>query len=308
MHAIYKSDPLGIAELQEFEPGSWINVIAPGEEEIRYLSQELGVERDFLSAALDEEERARIETDEGQTLLVVDVPIVEEDGSYATIPLGIILAGQYIVTVCLKEKTLLQSFIHGKVKNFLTQYRTRFVLQILYRNAMQFLFYLKKIDKSSSDIEQKLHQSTKNKELIEMLRLEKALVYFSTSLKANEVVLERLTRHEYIKNYAEDAELLDDVIIENKQAIEMANIYSSILSGTMDAFASIISNNLNMVMKLLASVTIILSIPTLVASFFGMNVDMPFQVHDGPWFIYIFIGSLVLSTLVGWVFYKKDWF
>jgi magnesium transporter len=308
MYSIYKTTPMGLATLQEFEQGAWIHVVAPDESEIRFLSEELDIDRDFLMTALDEEERAHIENDDGQTMIVVDVPFVSDDGSYATIPLSIILVGHYIVTVCLQERTLLQDFINGKVKNFLTQYRTRFVLRILYRNATKFLFYLKKIDKRSNEVEQSLHQATKNKELIEMLKLEKALVYFSTSLKSNEVILERLMRHDYIKNYPEDAELLEDAIIENKQAIEMANIYTSILSGTMDAFASIISNNLNLIMRFLASVTIVLSIPTLVASFFGMNVDMPFNVKSGPWFIYIFVGSIILSTIVGIFFYKNDWF
>ncbi len=308
MYNIYLTTPTGLSEIETFEPGSWVNVVSPDDVEIRLLCKELGIERDFLVTALDEEERAHIESDEGQTMIVVDVPFVTDDGSYTTIPMAIILVGQHIVTVCLQERILLQDFFSGKVKNFLTQYRNRFVLQILYRNAVKFLFYLKKIDRRSNEVEQALHQSTKNKELIEMLKLEKALVYFSTSLKSNEVILERLMRHEYIKNYPEDAELLEDAIIENKQAIEMATIYTSILSGTMDAFASIISNNLNLIMRFLASVTIVLSIPTLVASFFGMNVDMPFNVKSGPWFTYIFLGSIILSTVVGVIFYRKDWF
>jgi magnesium transporter len=181
----------------------------------------------------------------------------------------------YIITVCLKENQITRDFVEKKVKGFYTFKKTRFFLQILYKNSIKYLFYLKQIDKLSHLIENKLHKSTKNKELIQLLELEKSLVYFSTSLKANESVLEKMLRTDMIKKYPDDAELLEDTIIENKQAIEMARIYSDILSGTMDAFASVISNNLNIVMKFLASVTIVMAIPTMIASYFGMNVQVP---------------------------------
>ena len=292
-----------------FEDGVWVNMTNPSEEEISKVSSSLNVEADFLRAALDEEERARTETDEGQTLIVVDTPIVESEGQmnlYYTIPLAIIILKHTIITVCLYEDTILNDFRHNKVKSFLTQYKTRFVLQILYRNAVRYLQYLKHIDKMSNKIEQDLHKSMKNKELIQMLKLEKSLVYFSTSLKSNEVVLEKLLRLEHIKKYPDDTELLEDVIVENKQAIEMANIYSSILTGTMDAFASVISNNLNIVMKFLTSVTIVMAIPTLISSFFGMNVPLPLGGLGSFWTIVVI--TLAVCIVTGFVLYRKKLF
>lgn len=188
--------------------------------------------------------------------------------------------------------------------------KTRFILQILYKNAQQYLQYLRIIDKKSEEVETTLHKSQKNRELIELLELQKSLVYFTTSLRSNEVVLEKLMKSERIKKYEEDTELLEDVIIENKQAIEMANIYNGILGGMMDAFGSVISNNLNIAMKFLATITIVLSIPTMVASFYGMNVSptgMPFStVSYGFWIVMAI--SLILTGVVAWIFSKKDLF
>lgn len=220
------------------------------------------------------------------------------------------MTSDLLITVCLEETPVLSVFMDGRVRDFHTFMKTRFILQILYKNASLYLQYLRIIDKKSEVIERKLHQSQKNQELIELLELEKSLVYFTTSLRSNEVVLEKLLRNEKIKKYPEDTELLEDVINENKQAIEMANIYSGILSGTMDAFASVISNNLNIVMKFLATITIVMSIPTMVASFYGMNVNsagMPFA--DSPYGFVIVLGfAVVLSLIVAWIFSKKDFF
>lgn len=309
MFEIFKTVNNEIVRADTFEEGVWVNLVNPSEEEINNVNNALDVEVDFLKAALDEEERARIESDNGQTLIIVDIPIVEKEGKmnvYTTIPLAIILIKHIIITVCLKEDTLLNDFMSNKVKGFLTQYKTRFVLQILYKNATRYLQYLKHIDKTSSRIEHDLHKSMKNKELIQMLKLEKSLVYFSTALKSNEVVLEKLMKHEHIKNYQEDTELLEDVIIENKQAIEMANIYSSILTGTMDAFASVISNNLNIVMKFLTSVTIVMAIPTMVSSFFGMNVAIPLTSPFAFWIIVVM--ALAMCLITGFALYKKKMF
>ena len=294
-----------------YEDGVWINLTNPTEDEINELSSSLNVEIDFLKAALDEEERARIESYNGQTLIIVDIPVIEKEGKtniYTTIPLAIILIKHIIITVCLRQDTLLNDFKDNKVKTFLTQYKTRFVLQILHKNATKYLQYLKHIDKTSSRIEHDLHKSMKNKELIQMLKLEKSLVYFSTALKSNEIVLEKLMKYEHIKNYPEDTDLLEDVIIENKQAIEMANIYSSILTGTMDAFASIISNNLNIVMKFLTSVTIVMAIPTMISGFFGMNVPLPLS-DTSPYSFWI-IAALALSVCLVTVYalFKKKMF
>ena len=244
-----------------------------------------------MRAPLDEEERSRIEVEDNYTLVLVDIPIIEERNDkdwYGTIPLGIIVTEELIFTVCLEDTPVLRAFMDGRVRNFFTYKRTRFILQILYKNASMFLHYLRQIDKKSEMVEKNLHKSQRNQELIELLELEKSLVYFTTSLRSNEVVLEKILKVDSIKKYPEDTELLEDVIIENKQAIEMANIYSGILSGTMDAFASVISNNLNIVMKFAWLVTIVMSIPTMIFSAYGMNLDsrgMPFLEVPGDSFL-----------------------
>lgn len=310
MIEIYKTVDERLLTIDKLEEGSWINLVNPSEEEVQYISENLMLDADYIKAALDEEESSRIETDEGITLIVVDIPLAESNGNsskYITLPLGIIVTEKYIITVCLKDNQIIRDFAEKKIKGFYTFKKTRFILQILYRNATRYLIYLKQIDKLSHVIENKLHRSTKNKELIQLLGLEKSLVYFSTSLKANELVLEKMMRTENIKSYPDDEELLEDTIIENKQAIEMAKIYSDILSGTMDAFASVISNNLNIVMKFLTSVTIVMAIPTMIASFFGMNVRVP--MADNPFaFPVIMVISLVLCACAAMFMARRKMF
>lgn len=287
--------------------GAWIHLTNPTQDEVDKICAESGALPELVQAALDEEETPRIDREDGQTLILVDIPVVEPEGTsfvYNTMPLGIILLENMVVTVCLEDSTILADFVSGRVRGFDTCKKTRFVLQLLFKTSTKYLQYLRQIDKASTQVEMALHKSLKNRELIQMLRLEKSLVFFSTSLKANEVVLEKLLKTNFIKRYPDDEDLLEDVIIENKQAIEMAAIYRDILSGTMDAFASVISNNLNMVMKLLAAVTIILSVPTLVASLWGMNVDVPFENTAGGFFIVTGV-SLVLTGLVTFVLWKK---
>ena len=311
MIRIFKTEEEMIHQQDEITPGCWIALTDPTATEILQIADRFQIDPDDLRAPLDEEERSRIETEDNYTLILVDIPMIEERNGkdwYETIPMGIITTEEAIITVCLEDTAVLSAFMDGRVRDFYTNMKTRFILQILYKNAQQYLQYLRIIDKKSAEIEKKLHQSTKNRELIELLELEKSLVYFTTSLRANEVVLEKLLKNEKIKKYPEDTDLLEDVIIENKQAIEMANIYSGILSGTMDAFASVISNNLNIVMKFLATITIVMSIPTIVASFYGMNVNtagMPFA--DSPWgFFLIILLALLISLLAALFFYKKD--
>lgn len=312
MIKIYKSINDELVCLDRIETGVWVNMVSPSEEEIANVSNSLNIEPDFLKAALDEEERARLEHNNGQTLIIVDIPIIDNDAYislYATIPLAIIMLKDAIVTVCLKESTVIKDFEKKRIKSFLTQFKNRFVLQLLYKNAAQYLQYLKYIDKASDRIEKDLHKSLKNKELIQMLKLEKSLVYFSTSLKSNEIVLEKMLKLDLLKKYEDDLDLLEDVIIENKQAIEMANIYSSILTGTMDAYASVISNNLNIVMKFLASVTIIMAIPTMISSFFGMNVLLPAFFKDSPLaFGTIFLMAVALCGVTTYVLVKRKMF
>lgn len=297
----------------EFESGSWIAMTAPTQEELALVSLKCNIAIDDLKAALDDEERSRIQVEDDYTLILVDIPVIEERNGkdwYGTIPLGVIISEAQIITVCLQPTPVLTVFMEGRVKEFYTYKKTRFILQIFYRNATLFLNYLRNIDRRSVAIEQKLHKATKNKELLELQELEKSLVFFTTSLKSNELVFEKMFRIEKIKKYPEDEDLLEDVIIENKQAIEMANIYSGILSSTMGTFASIISNNLNVSMKFLATVTIVLSIPTMVASFYGMNVSsvgMPFANCDYGFPIVIGF-SILLSIIVSIIFWKKDLF
>ena len=313
MIRIFKTENGLIHQKDELSPGCGIALTKPTGTEILEIANTYGIDPDDLRAPLDEEERSRIETEDNYTLILVDIPSIEERNDkdwYVTIPMGIITTEEVIITVCLEETPVLGAFMDGRVRDFHTYMKTRFILQVLYKNASLFLQYLRIIDKKSGVIEEKLHKSTKNRELIELLELEKSLVYFTTSLRSNEVVLEKLMRNEKIKKYPEDTDLLEDVIIENKQAIEMANIYSGILSGTMDAFASVISNNLNIVMKFLATITIVMSIPTMVASLYGMNVNhvgMPFA--DSPYGFWIVLGfAAVLSGVVAFIFSKKDLF
>lgn len=313
MVKILKTTDNGVLQIEDYEDGCWIAMTNPTAEELQDVSTKYNIAPDDLRASLDEEERSRIEVEENYALILVDIPTIEERNDkdwYGTIPLGIILCDKAIVTVCLEDTPVLTSFMDGRVRNFYTYMKTRFIFQILYRNATLYLNYLRIIDRRSDAIEQKLHEATRNRELIELLELEKSLVFFTTSLKSNEVVLEKLLKSTAIKKYPEDEDLIEDVIVENKQAIEMANIYSGILNGTMDTFASVISNNQNIVMKFLATITIVLSIPTMIASFYGMNVNtegMPFA--DMKWGFVIVIGiSLVISLIIAMIFRKKDLF
>jgi magnesium transporter len=245
--------------------------------------------------------------EDNNLLVIVDIPFTEmEDNSltYDSYPLSIIHTESTLITVCLKNSKVLTDFIDGKIKSFFTFKRSRFILQILYRIASYYLLYLRQIDKKSLMIEQKLHKSMKNKELIQLLSLEKSLVYFSTSLKANEITLEKMLKLELLQKYPEDQDILEDVIIENKQAIEMATIYSNILSGTMNAFASVISNNLNIVMKLLASLTIVLAIPNIIFSSFSMNVNgIPF--NSNPCAFWMVYGVAAIVCLIPIIILRK---
>lgn len=310
MTRYFRTNADKLIELSEPQDGCWIHMIAPTQEEMNALNELYDVPIHFMQAALDEEESARIDYEDGCTLLVVDTPIVEAENRaymYSTLPLGILLAAKVIITISTRELPVFTEFIEQRVRNFSTAKRTRFILQILSRITGKFLAYLKQVDKASMRVENALFQSMKNKELIQMLMLEKSLVFFSTSLKGNELVLERMMRQEHIEKYPDDTDLLEDVIIENKQAMEMCGIYRDILSGTMDAFASVISNNLNIVMKVLTSLTLVLSIPTLVSSLWGMNVNVPFM--DTTHGFYIVMGfSVCLAVLSAIILWRKKMF
>jgi magnesium transporter len=312
MLEIYKSSETKVLEqVEKISKGCWVNMYAPTEEEINRVTGEANIYVDFIRDALDDEERPRIEREDGQVYIIVDYPYITHDDAgfpiYETIPIGIVLTDECIITVSLKDTPILEVFKNNKIKEFYTFKKNRFALQILAIITSYYLRYLKQINKRTNEIERELHQSMKNKELYAFLALEKSLVYFTTSLKSNKVVLDKILRFSYIKMYDEDKDLLEDVMIEKIQAIEMAETYSSILSGMMDAFASIISNNVNIVMKFLTSFTIILSFPTIVFSFYGMNVDLPLQNSPHAFWISITV-ACVLSTLTALIFWKKKYF
>ena len=295
--------------IKEYKPGSWISLVNPTEEEIKEVCSNLKIEDEFIKYPLDYEEQARIDVDDDMTLFVIDVPVMEEnDGqkTYATMPLGLIVVrDEYFISVSLRKNRIIDSFEKGRIKGMYTYKKTRFLLQILYLNASYFLIDLKKINKEVENTVQKLKESMKNKELIQLLNLENSLVYITTSLKANELVMEKTGRGKILKSYEEDDEILEDAIIENRQAMEMGKIYSDILSGTMDAYASIISNNLNVVMKLMTSITLVLSVPTLIASIWGMNVPLPFATNQNGFLIVVGISMIISIVALVWL-KKKD--
>ncbi len=313
MIEIFATNEAGVLENRdEMTKGCWVNLTRPTEEEIKRVSGTLGIEADYIRDALDDEERSRIDKEDSHVQIIVDYPYITHDDAgfpiYETIPMGIIVSDEYFVTVSLRETPILDDFKQRKVRSFFTYKKTRFALQILYGISTHYLKYLKQINKKTNEIENELHQSMKNKELYGFLALEKSLVYFTTSLKSNKIVLEKILRLNYLRMYEEDKDLLEDVIIENTQGIEMSDTYSSILSGMMDAFASVISNNLNIAMRFLTSITIILSLPTMVASFYGMNVKwIPFQ-HSQHAFLITILISAFLSISVALIFWKKKYF
>lgn len=301
----YRSIEGKITETETIEAGCWIALTDPTETEISVIEEDMEIDRDYIRAALDEEEPSRIESDDGVTLIVIDYPIAEQDNDpdktllYSTMPMSLIITDKNVITVSAKENVVLDEIAKGVVKGVRTDQRTRFVFTVLLRIAARYLQYLKQIDKLANFVEGKMYRSMKNKGLIQLQGLEKSLVYFSTSLKSDEAVLEKLMRGRYLKLYEEDQDLLDDVMIEVKQAIEMTSIYSNILSGTMDTFASIISNNLNIIMKRMETITIILTMPTIVFSFYGMNLHenaggLPLANVTFPILL-----SIVLSVAIG---------
>lgn len=314
MIQIYKSlseNDGTLKKIASLEPGCWVNIIAPSQEELLLISKKTGVPLEFLRAPLDDEETSRIEIEGDFILIIVDIPFTEmEDNSltYDTYPLAIIHTKNELITVCLKNSKVLTDFSSNKVRNFYSFKKSRFILQILNRVSTYYLLYLRQIDKKSIMIEKRLHKSIKNRELVQLHSLSKSLVYFSTSLKSNEITLEKMLKLDVIQRYEEDKDVLEDVIIENKQAIEMTDIYSNILGSTMDFFASVISNNLNIVMKVLASVTILMSTLTVISGIYGMNFDYLPLLHHPYGFHIIMTLSVILCGVIAFILYKKDMF
>jgi len=320
---VYKTNNGKILEESSLDDKNlWIELVNPTEEEIRLVSSRFDIRVDFLKASLDYDESSRIDVDNQQILILVNMPIVEHEEMpvmFNTVPLGMIITEDIFVTVSLEENQLTHDLISCHPE-YNTEKRTRLALELLYSIARLYLKYLKDIDKRSVEIEQGVKKSLRNEELVKLLNLEKSLVYFTTSLRSNEFVLERFKRF-YLKRARdkavkltkeildindEDEEFLEDVIVENKQAIDMADVYSNILSNTMDAFATIISNNLNIVMKFLAIITLVLAIPSIITSYYGMNIALPYQksplAHLG-----ILLVSLIVMVIVGYILTKKKY-
>lgn len=306
----YKTDNQVIHEESRLNDGVWAQLTAPSAEECAAIAEELNVDIADVQAALDEEESSRIELEDGYTLILVDIPTTEirhEKHSYTTIPLGIILTQDVIVTVCTEDTPVLKNFVNNRVKEFSTKKRLRFVYQILYRTASMYQMNLRIIDKRRTEIEERIGDKTEDVDLIDLHELESTLVYFATSLRANSVVLDRLTRYKRLEQYPEDKELLDDVIVENRQAIEMTSIYRDIINGTRELMSSVIDNRLNNVMKYLTSITVVMAVPTVISGLYGMNVDerwMPFS--DTPYgFAIICVLTLLICVLTLWFLRKK---
>lgn len=310
MIKILKKTDRGLDQLTEMIPGCWVHIVNPTPEEITHLEHATGAPIDFITPALDIDERARTDKENGVTLIVLRIPYFQgedADVPYITMPLGIILTAQHVLTVCRSENGVMHELLGGRVRGLSTAKRNRFVLHLLLTIAQKYLQYLRQINKAVDTIEDQLQRSQKNRELLQLLQHQKSLVYFTTALKSNELVLQRLRRSRLFDMYPDDTDLLEDALTETQQAIEVTSISSSILGGMMDAFASIISNNLNVVMKFLASITIVLSIPTIVASFYGMNVDLPMQNHPLAFLLTLAV-ALGIALLVVIVFWRKDWF
>jgi magnesium transporter len=289
----------GLIETDTVVRNCWVDARNVDKDDLARLETEFGIAGELLADIMDADEQARVEKEDAYTAVIVRLPVFDSnyEVSYFTLPLGIILFSDKIVTVCQGSSDALDDLVRNRVKDFSIRNKSAFVLNLLGRAAFVYLRALKDLNKKTAVIERELQKSVKNNELIQLLSLQKSLVYFTTSLKTNELLLEKLQKSPLMRFKEDESELLEDVLTENKQAIEMANIYSSILTGMMDAFASVISNNLNIVMKRLTIVSIVLMIPTLVVSFFGMNVDLPFQ-HNSLTFVGI-IGACLFTSGFG---------
>ncbi|HOZ13021.1 MAG TPA: magnesium transporter CorA family protein [Thermotogota bacterium] len=307
MVRFFSRDNEKVVEKKGFSQDCIILVVNPTRDETNMISSLLNFTPDFINDVQDLDERARIDYDEKVIQIILKVPYKDESDEkllYKTIPLSILLGENYILLGSKYPVDFIQTMIEESKVN--PKKRSRMIFQMMYKNAILFLNHLKEINKVTDSIEEKLQESMKNKELEQLMYLEKSLVYFTTSLRSNEIVMERVLRGNVFEIFDEDRELLEDTIVENKQALEMANIYSSILSGMMDAYASVISNNVNSIMKVLTIVTIVLQIPTILSSFYGMNIPLPFQ-HEGVVFVFILAWSVVVGMLILLWFKKKKW-
>ncbi len=308
---IYRTDDRIISEIDQYMAGAWVKLTAPTLEECAEISDRFHMDIADVRAALDDEESSRINLEDDYTLILVDIPSAEMRNnrhSYTTIPLGILIAEDVVITVCAEETAVLRSFVEQRVRDFSTKKQMRFTYQVLYNACMVYQSLLRSIDRKRTEIEERIDKNTEDVDLIDLHELESNLVYFATSLRANGVVLDRLTRYGRLRQYSEDQELLEDVIIENRQAIEMTQIYRDIINGTRELMSTVINNRLNNVMKYLAAITIVMSIPTIISGLWGMNVGgkwMPFSSTPHG-FAIICLSTLLLCVFVMlWLRKKK---
>ena len=300
-------------QIESFKNKCWIDLVNPSDDECEDVAQLSGIPEDMIKAALDEEERARTEFDDGNSMFIVDCPLIvdSDDGgdSYTTLPLSVIYNDKCIVTVCLKGNTVLKDFITGR-EELHTDRPVQFILKFLLGNAKRFLYCLKQIDRKTRRIQSEMEKTMRNSEIIQLLDLQNSLVYFSTSLNSNERVHEKLFKVEGVATREEYLDLYEDVIIEGKQAIETCNIYKNILSVTMDAYGSVISNNANDTMKKLTIITILLAVPTMIAGFWGMNMPVPGQsgiaFYQTGWFWLVVAATILLTGVIGVFLLKRD--
>ena len=298
------------SKIDTYELGSWINLTNPTEAELDEVANALNIKKSFIESILDDDEKPRIDEEDGAKMLLLDVPVYEKKNGMEAIvthPLGILVVrNDYIVTVGLQKYDIIKDFTNGKVKEFYTYKKSRFIIQLIYRIAILYLKALREIDNKIELAESQILNATKNQELLNLLGLENSLTYIITALKSNGVVLDKILKGNVIDLYDEDEDLLEDAIIENNQAIEMADLYRGILSSTTDTVATIISNNLNTIMKFLAGITIVFSIPTMVASFMGMNVSFGEFAKNPFAFLFLVLIALLLSILVALILKKKN--
>ncbi len=298
MISIYSSVDQNIVKLKTIEENVWLHIVSPSNAEAEYIASTYQIDIDHIKASLDSDESARIEIEEDYTLILVDIPTSErrsDRNEYTTIPLGIILCEHAILTVCDRETAIFTPFIENRVRDFSVRKPIRFLYQILLRIATEYQMNLRAIDRKRTEIESQISNITEDSELIELHELESNLVYFATSLRANGLILERLTRYRKIKQYPEDKELLEDVIIENKQAIEMTQIYRDIINGTRELMSAVINNRMNNIMKYLASITIVMSIPTIIGGLYGMNfISESIPLANHPFGFLIICGIIIL--------------
>lgn len=303
---IYRTDDQILHEVHEIHEGVWICLTAPTSDETQKMADELDIDIDDIRASLDEEESSRIELKDGYTLILVDVPITEirhEREVYTTLPLAIILTQEIIMTVSKEENNaIISAFTDGKVRDFSTKKRLRFVYQILFRTAMLYQAELRIMDKKRIEIEEHVGDKTQDSDLIALHELESTLVYFATSLRANRVVLERLSHYKRLQQYPDDIELLEDVVVETQQAIEMASIYKDIINGTRELLASVLNSRLNNVMKYLTSITLVMAFPTVISGLYGMNVSgMPFANQANAFMIICMMTVIICGVVVIWL-------